>query len=82
MRPRFRLGALVVLLAGVLLSLPLVSSWRAPSPLRGAEEEAQPAVLSVRAPDFAGIDTWLNTKPLQWSDLRGRVVVVHFWTFG
>lgn len=25
---------------------------------------------------------WLNSKPLQLSDLRGKVVMVEFWTFG
>lgn len=26
--------------------------------------------------------TWLSTPPLPWSDLRGQVVVVVFWSFG
>lgn len=75
-------GALLVLLAAALLSVPLASTWRAPSPLQGAEAEGQPVSLSVPAPDFQGIDTWLNSEPLTWPGLRGRVVVVHFWTFG
>lgn len=25
--------------------------------------------------------SWLNSKPLTWSDLRGKVVVLDFWTF-
>ncbi len=27
-------------------------------------------------------DTWINTKPLAWDSLRGKVVMVEFWTFG
>lgn len=27
-------------------------------------------------------DTWLNTQPLQWNELRGKVVMIEFWTFG
>ncbi len=35
------------------------------------------------APDFRGISTWLNTdeKPLSMADLRGKVVLVDFWTY-
>ena len=34
------------------------------------------------APDFVGIDTWLNSPPLTIAGLRGRVVLVDFWTYG
>ena len=35
-----------------------------------------------RAPDFSGIPTWLNTpRPLSLPRLRGRVVLVDFWTY-
>ncbi len=36
----------------------------------------------IKAPDFpAGLD-WLNTpRPLQLADLRGKVVLLDFWTF-
>jgi cytochrome c biogenesis protein CcdA/thiol-disulfide isomerase/thioredoxin len=33
------------------------------------------------APDFAGIDGWLNTAPLTMEELRGKVVVLDFWTY-
>ncbi len=33
------------------------------------------------APDFAGISAWINSAPLTMADLRGRVVLVEFWTF-
>ena len=82
MRRWFHLAVLVLFLAAAVMSVPLTSSWQAPSPLQGAEAEGQPVAMSVPAPDFQDIGTWINTKPLRWSDLRGQVVVVHFWTFG
>jgi cytochrome c biogenesis protein CcdA/thiol-disulfide isomerase/thioredoxin len=33
------------------------------------------------APDFAGIDRWINSGPLAMRQLRGKVVLVDFWTY-
>ncbi|MBV8939609.1 MAG: cytochrome c biogenesis protein DipZ [Alphaproteobacteria bacterium] len=33
------------------------------------------------APDFSGIDDWINTKPLTMHELNGKVVLVDFWTY-
>jgi thiol-disulfide isomerase/thioredoxin len=33
------------------------------------------------APDFAGITHWLNSKPLHIQQLRGKVVLIDFWTY-
>jgi cytochrome c biogenesis protein CcdA/thiol-disulfide isomerase/thioredoxin len=32
-------------------------------------------------PEFAGIDAWLNSPPLRVAKLRGKVVLVDFWTY-
>ena len=50
-------------------------------PLATASAE-QPAKMNSAAPEFKDVDEWINTKPLEFKDLRGRVVVLHFWTFG
>src|SRR5271163_171141 len=34
------------------------------------------------APDFVGISNWLNSSVLSIADLRGKVVLVDFWTYG
>ena len=36
---------------------------------------------SVAAPDLAS-GNWINSEPLKLKDLRGRVVLIEFWTFG
>jgi thiol-disulfide isomerase/thioredoxin len=41
---------------------------------------AAPAPLKP-APAFKGIDNWLNSPPLTLEGLRGKVVLVDFWTY-
>jgi thiol-disulfide isomerase/thioredoxin len=36
---------------------------------------------SATAPELAA-GGWINSEPLRLEDLRGRVVLVEFWTFG
>ena len=36
----------------------------------------------IKAPELAGATAWINSEPLTLGQLRGRVVVLHFWTFG
>lgn len=35
----------------------------------------------VQAPEFAGIEAWLNSQPLTMAGLRGKVVLIDFWTY-
>ena len=34
-----------------------------------------------RAPEFVGISHWLNSPPLTMAGLRGKVVLIDFWTY-
>ena len=36
--------------------------------------------LKVKAPDISSTQ-WINSDPLDWEKLKGKVVIVEFWTF-
>ena len=40
-----------------------------------------PAGEVQQAPEFQNIDQWLNSPPLKLEALRGKVVLVDFWTY-
>jgi thiol-disulfide isomerase/thioredoxin len=40
------------------------------------------AAAQNTAPNFTGISNWFNSAPLNIADLRGKVVLVDFWTYG
>jgi peroxiredoxin len=50
------------------------------------DSSAQAQYLKSRdhapAPEFDGVTEWINTRPLSMKKLRGKVVIVHFWTNG
>jgi thiol-disulfide isomerase/thioredoxin len=51
---------------------------------KAAAAAGQSATGQPRAPDFVGIDEWLNTpngRALSLAKLRGRVVLIDFWTY-
>ena len=39
------------------------------------------AKIGIEAPEISNT-VWLNSEPLRLADLRGKVVMVEFWTFG
>src|SRR3974390_1155154 len=47
--------------------------------MKALAEDAEPAM--PRAPELVGITEWINSKPLSLEGLKGKVVVLHFWTF-
>jgi thiol-disulfide isomerase/thioredoxin len=69
-----KLLTLTVLLIVVVLAILQFS----PSLLPG--KEASPRDHRA-APEFSGISAWLNSPPLTMESLRGKVVLVQFWTY-
>ena len=51
------------------------------SPFISSSSSTYKSFEAATAPDLAGGD-WINSEPLKLKDLRGRVVLVEFWTFG
>ncbi len=53
------------------------------TPLFGARRHPRTAALPVEGhlPGFDGATGWLNSSPLTPAELRGRVVLVNFWTY-
>jgi hypothetical protein len=68
----------------VLVGRLTVAAWLMLMAARGD----QPVEMKIQAPEFElgdKADEWINVaqaKPLKLKDLRGQVVVVHYWTFG
>ena len=67
-----------------LMALLLISSasfFAIPSVVKGQDMSAQET--RVRAPEITGGRGWLNTdKPLSLAALKGKVVLLDFWTYG
>ncbi len=53
---------------------------RAPEPVAAPTGESTLQDYGI-APEFAGLNGWLNSKPLTVAGLRGKVVLIDFWTY-
>lgn len=51
-------------------------------PGAAAQNDTVPLEDLGPAPELSGISAWINTEPTSLAALRGKVVLVHFWTFG
>ena len=52
-----------------------------PSPTVTADTDAAVESDQPTAPEFAGISGWINSEPLRMAELRGKVVLIDFWTY-
>ena len=91
------LGALVVTYLTVACSPEPAAATLTPTPLPTATPTPLPpptpelpsfelsgntgGKIGDSASEFTGIEQWLNSEPLTMEELRGKVVLVDFWTY-
>jgi hypothetical protein len=69
---------------GAPISAPPLGSKSAERPVNRSPETKMISEPAVRAPEFqSGLD-WINTggRALTLADLRGRLAILDFWTYG
>jgi len=79
MLSRLKSTATVALFAAAVASSATAIASLVSTPAAGAT--ASPVSASNTAPEFTGIEKWLNSDPLTMQQLRGKVVLVDFWTY-
>src|SRR5262245_50836468 len=69
-------------LVSALVGIVCLTGITAPHVARAQEPPLKVAAAQQNAPNFVGISKWFNSQPLNVADLRGKVVLVDFWTYG
>lgn len=71
-----------------IMSIPVIVLALIASTLPGRSDDAGSATTTIRmaetkaaAPEFTGLTNWQNSGPLTIASLRGKVVLVNFWTY-
>lgn len=65
---------------GASADLSKLSASKSPDSVATGNKEALP-VLADAMPPFAGIQAWLNSEALTPESLKGKVVLIDFWTY-
>jgi thiol-disulfide isomerase/thioredoxin len=76
-----KLSSIVIILFFLVLSVVIVA-YLFPSLRQGYEiDQLASSYISKQAPEFTGVQSWLNSEPLTMEELQGKVVLVDFWTY-
>ena len=72
----------LLVLVFVVLSIIYFQSLKAnPNPKIDGKNFSKKNSEYPRAPEFVGIEKWINSAPLKIEQLNGKVVLVDFWTY-
>ncbi|MBU6475957.1 MAG: cytochrome c biogenesis protein DipZ [Alphaproteobacteria bacterium] len=86
---RRALGVIIILSVGyIAFSARIDGFFSAAAPQQAATQVPSPALRLEKAlthpypaPVFTGLRDWINSRPLTMAQLRGKVVLVDFWTY-
>ena len=84
-RIRQGFGLLVIATAIAMLSswdVQIAARLTALLPAAESTTTEHPIAAGEQAPEFTGVEGWINSAPLTMQGLRGKVVLVDFWTYG
>lgn len=81
-----RKGLGIIILASVAINVTGISLWGGSYYLQGKDMSQIKGLVNgidkpYDAPELVGISRWLNSPPLTIKDLKGKVVLVDFWTY-
>ena len=77
--PKRRIKSSTIAVALVVLGIAIAIAATRVAFLQGSPPSG--STRDEPAPEFAAIDAWLNSPPLTIGSLRGRVVLIDFWTY-
>jgi len=71
----------IIALAGTAAAMAVATPFVLPALFSGSTGQAPATGPLAPLGALSGQRTWLNGKPLRPEDLRGKIVVVNFWTY-
>ncbi|SAK47543.1 redoxin domain-containing protein [Caballeronia temeraria] len=78
---RLKIAAVATAMAAAFGAVAALAAFSSTGSAAGVESMQSMQQKGTQAPDFTGIDNWINSAPLDLKQLRGKVVLVDFWTF-